>query len=78
MLAALVALAVIVASFALRGGGGSHAPAPDPPGRPISGWFPYWVGEWGPETTSFDAHQAYVDAVSPFWYQAGQSGSTPS
>lgn len=75
LLAAIVAVALVVVSFALRDGDGGHRPIP-PPGRPIAGWFPYWVGNWGPETTSFEMHQDFVDAVSPFWYQAGQAGTT--
>lgn len=76
-LAAVALLALVIVVVATRGNDeGAHAPTPDPPGRPVSGWFPYWVGAWESETTPFDAHQDYFDAVSPFWYQAGESGST--
>jgi hypothetical protein len=76
VLAAVALVALLVVIVGTRDGDERHAPTPDPPGRPVAGWFPYWVGEWAPETTPFTANQAYVDAVSPFWYQAGESGSS--
>jgi spore germination protein YaaH len=76
VLAAVVLLALLIVVVGTRDGGEQHTPTPDPPGRPVAGWFPYWVGAWAPETTPFAANQAYIDAVSPFWYQAGESGST--
>lgn len=76
VLAAVALLALLIVIIGTRGGDEQHAPTPDPPGRPVAGWFPYWVGDWAPETTPFAANQAYIDAVSPFWYQAGESGSS--